>query len=230
LTATHAIRDIEKPMTTAVRNFKPIVITSAHGREFEEFYAIYKEALPSSERKSRADVEKIPGRADYRLIGIEEDSAIIAFAILFLSTKRPLALLEYMATAQGHRNKGLGAHLFKLALEAAAQRVVLIEADSEREHSADNGIRIRRKEFYFRQGCAQIDGLDYRMPMVGSGSPPVMDLLLHPNGQHVELDVTTVRTWLETIYTEVYARPKNDVAIRQMIENYAPGKRSRKWS
>src|SRR5688572_668857 len=109
---------------------KIIDIGSASSRTFDEFYSIYKAALPEPERKPRSEVEKIPGRPDYRLIGLDLNDRIIAFAVVFLSVTQPLALLEYMATDNEHRNKGLGAQLFKVALKVADERVMLVEADS----------------------------------------------------------------------------------------------------
>lgn len=197
--------------------YEAVQISAPTSREFGEFYAIYEEALPKAERKSRTEIEKLVTRRDYRLLALLAAGRVCAFAIVFVSTSAPVALLEYMATEKGQRNQGLGGKLFAQALAVAATRVLLVEVDAEREQAADTALRARRKQFYLRHGCIQIPKLDYRMPTLADQRPPMMDLLVHPNGQTLSLDPATLRTWLEVLYVEVYGRPKSDPAITRML-------------
>lgn len=185
---------------------------------FDQFFDIYVEALPVGERKPKAIIERLLSRTDYSIFVASDETDVVAFAIVFASQNSPVALLEYMATRKGLRNAGLGERMFDHALESVGERVMLVEVDSERERAKDNDIRVRRKNFYFRHGCRQIEGLDYLMPKVSEATPPVMDLLYHAGGDELEISEQTLTTWLSTLYAEVYNRDKKDDAIGDMIK------------
>jgi GNAT superfamily N-acetyltransferase len=185
--------------------------------DFEQFFQIYEEALPESERKSREKVEEFVAREDYHVVVMKSGGEVLSFLIVFMSLNQDVGLLEYMATARQARNRGLGAAMFKKAAEIAGTRPLLVEVDSEREESPDRGMRIRRKHFYFRAGCRQIENLDYLMPRVDGAKPPVMDLLYCWKGCSEPPSRDLIRCWLKTVYAEVYQRPKDDPAIEWMM-------------
>ena len=196
-----------------------VLITDPDSTEFQRFSQIYEEALPSSERKPHAAVAGLAVRKDYHIIGLKLDGEVVSFLILFTSLTQQVALLEYMATDQAHRNKHLGADMFRKAVEIAGSFPLLVEVDSEREDSEDREIRIRRKSFYLRLGCRQIPRLDYLMPQVGDSVPPTMDLLVHHSDVSELPGCEQVRLWLRTIYKEVYDCRSDDSRIDQMVAN-----------
>lgn len=187
------------------------------GDDFEQFFAIYEEALSPNERKSRRIIETIPYRADYRIILLWDDEKVIGFSILFISEVFPIALLEYMAIDRHLRGGGRGAALFKQSVDLVGDRWMIVEVDSDREESPDRALRIRRKQFYKRLGCFQIPMLDYLMPKVGQANPPVMDLLLHPRTGHCSFSRSELRSWLQAIYTSVYDVREGDPRIQKML-------------
>jgi hypothetical protein len=195
-----------------------IELDSASGRRFEELYAIYESSLAARERKKRAEVEALIGRAGYRVLALESDEHVIAFSMLFVSRAGGIALLEYMATDAAHRNAGLGAEIFERSLAHVDALPLLVEVDSDREPAPDRAIRARRKRFYRRCGCLSIEGLEYRLPLAGRGAPPQMDLLIHPNGRPLQLSKRRLREWLEAVFVEVYGQRPDDPRIAGMIE------------
>ncbi len=203
--------------------FEEIVIADACSTAFDQFFAIYEEALPAGERKAREDIAALSKRPDCSILGLARDGEVIAFAIVFASDTAPVGLLEYMATSKALRNAGLGARLFAMALACMEGRVMLVEVESEREGTADLPLRERRKNFYFRLGCQQVEKLDYIMPMVSEDMPPVLDLLYHPGGKTLRVTDTMLRTWLEAVYVGVYGRSASDGNIALMLERRAAG-------
>jgi GNAT superfamily N-acetyltransferase len=204
--------------------FEEIVIADACSAAFDQFFAIYEEALPAGERKPREDIVALCKRPDCSILGLARDGEVIAFAIVFASDTAPVGLLEYMATTKALRNAGLGARLFAMALARMEGRVMLVEVESEREETTDLPLRMRRKNFYFRLGCQQVERLDYIMPMVSADRPPVLDLLYHAGGKTLTVTDAMLRTWLETIYVGVYDRSASDGNIALMLERRAAGK------
>lgn len=198
-----------------------VEIKDPNSADFEQFFRIYEEALPESERKSRGQVAEFVTRADYHFVVLKSGERVLSFLIVFVSLDREVGLLEYMATAREARNQGLGAEMFKKAAEIAGARPLLVEVDSEREDSPDRALRRRRKHFYLRAGCQQVEGLDYLMPRVDGAEPPMMDLLYYWKGCSTIPSDDLIRGWLETVYAEVYQRPTDDPGIEWMMSRLA---------
>lgn len=194
-----------------------VEIKDPNGTDFERVFEIYEEALPACERKSRRQVVEMVMREDYRVVAMKAGEEVVGFFVVFLSLNQEVGLLEYMGTARQVRNQGLGGEMFRKAAEIAGERPLLAEVDSEREDSPDREIRRRRKSFYFRQGCQQVEGLDYLMPRVGDSKPPVMDLLYHWKGCSTAPSDELIRRWIKTVYAEVYQRPRDDPGIEWMM-------------
>lgn len=214
----HARR--ESPLNTSSPTHAFVEIRDPGSADFEKLYRIYEEALPLSERKPRAAVEELVRRDDYRVLAVKAGEQMLSFLAVFVSLREDVALLEYLATSPQARNQGLGARMFAKSVELAGPRPLLVEFDSERGKSADRELCLRRKRFYFRQGCQQIEGLHYLMPRVGDKPPPAMDLAYCGGGCGKPPSADLIRTWLQTLYVEVYQQPKDDPNIEVMMAGF----------
>jgi hypothetical protein len=192
-------------------------LESSAGRKFEQFYSIYTGSLVARERKKRHEIEGLIGRPGYRVLVLEESDQVVAFSIVFVALAAGVALLEYMATEKTHRNVGLGAETFEQSLARINNLPLLVEVDSDRENASDREIRARRKRFYRRCGCLEIEGLAYQLPLPGVGASPEMDLMVHPNGASLSLSKERLRRWLEAVYVDVYAQRADDPRIAEML-------------
>ncbi len=196
-------------------------IQDANEPRFPTLYAIYAQSLPKREQKKRTEIEALLARTDYLILTVEDDSRVVSFAIVQISTTAPIALLEYMATEPTRRNSGIGAFVFGDVVRRVGDRTILVEADLERQGDArDLELRIRRKAFYRRLGCRQLDGLAYDLPLPGEGDPPLMDLLIFRDPMPKSLATETVRHWLEAIYSEVYRQSPYDPRITRMLNPF----------
>lgn len=198
-------------------------IKDPHSADFEELWRIYEEALPEGERKPREAVEGLVTRADYHVMAVKEGERVLAFLMVFVSQHEQVALLEYLATSPQVRNRGLGAAMFGKGVELAGTRPLLVEYDSDREDAPDREMRVRRKNFYLRMGCRQIENLDYLMPQVGDSKPPMMGLAYCWKGCTAPPSREMIRQWLQTVYAEVYQRSRDDAAIEVMMAGFETG-------
>jgi GNAT superfamily N-acetyltransferase len=203
-------------------------LKSGNGPEFEEFDSIYADSISARERKSKAWISEMAGRAEYKILLLKRDGHVIGFSVLFLPPSESFGLLEYMAVADAYRNGGLGSELFRRSVQAAAgaprlaQPVpLLLEVDSDREKCADQTLRRRRQQFYRRLGCLTISGLRYNMPLPGEGPPPEMDLLIYPSSGLRQIPKSELEGWLKSIYQDVYHCSPQDPRIRQMMRSMA---------
>jgi len=189
---------------------------------FDEFYLIYAESIAYREQKSRAWICEMVNRPDYKMFLLKANGQVIGFSMLFLPDSAGFGLLEYMAIAALHRNKGLGGELFRRSMDRALSREgrrvpILLEVDSDREECGDRKLRTRRQQFYRRLGCLRLARLHYILPLAGEGAPPEMDLMVYPIDDLRQIPKTDLERWLTVIYQSVYHCPPYDPRIRQML-------------
>ena len=197
-------------------------LKSAEGETFRQLFAIYAASISPREQKPEAWLRAMVGAPDYRVWVVQVAGGVVGFSILLLRPAEGFALLEYMAVAAEQRSGGLGSKLFQRTVEHAAtpqgaRLPVLLEVDSDREASSDQAIRTRRERFYRRLGCLKIVGLRYLMPLEGVGLAPEMDLMIYPAESPGPLPRGQVKTWLQTIYRDVYHCSPDDPRIGQML-------------
>jgi ribosomal protein S18 acetylase RimI-like enzyme len=187
--------------------------------EFDALLRIYTDTHPASERKSADALARMIARPEYLFLVAIDANTVVGFAIAIVFPNSDAALLEYMAIDAAHRGRGLGRRLFRATVEQPElrERFLLIEVDSDRTPSGDGEDRVRRKAFYRRLGCRQIEGLTYLMPRVAADEPPPMDMLVYRRELPDAIERTRLRGWLETCYAQVYGQRMPDKRIDAML-------------
>jgi ribosomal protein S18 acetylase RimI-like enzyme len=196
-------------------------IHSGSDPAFAELVGIYTESHPESERKPASLLASMIERPEYRFLVVSQGTFVVGFSISIYFLHSDAALLEYMAVTPNRRGQGIGQFLFKETVKPKedAERFLLAEVDSDREQSADKSERSRRKGFYRRLGCREVEGLRYLMPTVSSAKPPAMDLLVYRRELPKSIERTRLRKWLESCYVEVYGMKASDPRIESMLNN-----------
>jgi GNAT superfamily N-acetyltransferase len=188
---------------------------------FSELLRIYREAIPSSERKDDGALREMLARDDYEFRIARLGNGVIGFTIVKTFRNCDASLLEYMAVDRAQRGAGIGSQLFRHAssTESTIARYVLVEVEDEEEVTGlpEDTQRRRRKAFYRANGCREVAGLSYLMPTVSAEQPPRMNLLAYRHSLPATIDKAELRRWLEGIYVEVYRRPAGDARIEQML-------------
>ena len=193
--------------------------------EFDGFYAIYSISFPKSEQKSYDELLTMQHSSSYTIYLAFNDEKIVGFCIMYHPKQDDFFLLEYMAVDETQRGIGLGSTLLKQSIEhlfkTQGTRALLIEIDSPEKNSDEQAIREKREQFYRRLGALKIDPFDYILALKSSEEAPPMELLVyHPHMKTVSK--TTLQTWLEKLYVNVYGCSQNDPRIAQMLESTPP--------
>jgi hypothetical protein len=191
-------------------------LQSADVADFGHLFAIYCEAIPASERKSEVALRSMVENPLYVFLTAKVEHSVVGFSIVKEFTGTTACLLEYMAVAHNERGRGIGGALFRNA-SAHSTGYMLLEVDSERGETADRGIQTRRKDFYRKLGCRQLQGLRFAMPSVIGEAPPPMDLLLFKRDMPAAIGKSQLAKWLECIYTEIYGQRSDDTRIGAML-------------
>ena len=198
-------------------------LISRDDHSFDDFYRIYAESMPLREQKPRAAISAMASRSDYKILLVKRNGITIGFSVLFVPMGESFSLLEYMAIHTAYRDSGAGGKLFQRSIqEVTSDRgdiPLLLEVDSDRGPSADQAIRRKRKNFYRRLGCFQIDGLHYLLPLPGQGSPPEMDLMIYLPDSFPPIQKSQLERWLKVIYQQVYNCSPDDPRIIQMMNS-----------
>lgn len=121
--------------------------------ELEYWYNMeFKEAFAENERKPFQDIIKLIEEKRYEVFGFFEGSRLIGYASLWMAQDVPLVLLDYLGVSAALRNGGIGAdileHLKALGTPIVTESELPVEGDCEKE----NSIRVRRINFYKRNG------------------------------------------------------------------------------
>jgi ribosomal protein S18 acetylase RimI-like enzyme len=195
-------------------------VRSVHETEFDDLVKIYTEAHPRSERKSPERLSTMIQQTGYFFLVAVESSVVVGFSIVRAFDNSDAALLEYMAVAHDRRNQGVGQRLFveTANFEEISSRFLLAEVDSEKKPTDDRADRIRRKNFYRRLGCREVEQLCYIMPPVSSSAPPDMDILVYKRDLPPFIELTRLRQWLVCCYVQVYGLSASDPRIANMLQ------------
>ncbi|MBS0297762.1 MAG: GNAT family N-acetyltransferase [Proteobacteria bacterium] len=193
----------------------PLDIRDAAPGDLDALIALYEGAFLPSERKPSAVIRAMASNGAYRVRIARVDGAFAGFAILFRFPGGGLALLEYMAVEPGHRARGVGQALFHDATGAvAADETLIVEVEADTQPCPEQAERIRRKGFYRRLGCLEVEGLGYRVPL--PGDPPPMNLLVRRPARGA-LDRATLSDWLARLYRDGYHTPADDPRLVAML-------------
>jgi GNAT superfamily N-acetyltransferase len=186
---------------------------------FDGLLRVYAAALPAGERKSADALRRMIERPEYLFLAVADADVVVGFAIAIALSDCDAVLLEYMAVEEKHRGRGIGRLLFRAIAgwPEARERFLLIEVDSDRFPSPDAVDRARRKQFYRRLGCRQIEGLTWLMPPVSTAEPPLMDMLAYRHELADSVERQQVRAWLAACYGQVYGVPGSDGRIGTML-------------
>jgi GNAT superfamily N-acetyltransferase len=188
---------------------------------FTELKNIYREAIPSSERKKDDVLHEMLARDDYEFRVARLAGDVVGFTIVKIFEKCDASLLEYMAVDRTKRGGGIGRQLFRDACstDSIVGRYVLVEVEDEEEVTSlsEDVQRRRRKAFYRANGCREVAGLSYLMPTVSAQRPPRMNLLVYRRDLPEAIDSSVLRGWLAAIYAEVYRQSASDPRIERML-------------
>lgn len=152
----------------------------------EQTARLYRDELigtfPKTELKPLEAIEWLTEQGNYLSLGLYRRDELLSYALLWADRTRKYALLDYLGTVKGQRNRGLGAQLLSLLrafFRARGYRAILVEMEDpdEAAEEGERRLRLRRADFYHRNGLREagydsiVFGVRYR----------VLELPLAPN-------------------------------------------------
>ena len=111
-------------------------------------------AFPPEELKPLRSMLSLMEQGRYQALGLYDGEDLVAYALIWLEPGCPFALLDYLGTMAGLRDRGLGGRMLDLLAEHYAHfRGIFGEAEApENGDPAGEPLRRRRLAFYQRNG------------------------------------------------------------------------------
>lgn len=122
--------------------------------DWKKIKQLYKTAFPRYERKPLWIVRMKHRKGEADIWVIDQDGEFSGFAITV--NELDMVLLDYFAISEDKRSSGLGGKALKLLQEKYANKRFFLEIECEDEGAENNAERVRRKEFYIRNGMSEI--------------------------------------------------------------------------
>lgn len=120
-----------------------------------EVKRLYEQSFPAEERKDFSlllEKQKKGVLEILSVMGEEEEFLGLAITISW----EDMTLLDYFAVCPDVRGKGIGSRAFALLKDRYRDRIFLLEVENPGKAAKNSLQRIRRKEFYLRNGMIQI--------------------------------------------------------------------------
>ncbi len=128
-------------------------LTPASKEQLSKIKVFYEEAFPRQEQKQFSIMLEKQREGLMEILAIHQDNEILGLAIMMLH--KDLALLDYFAISSAQRSQGLGAKALSLLKERYHDKRFILEIESPNEQAKNNLQRIRRKDFYLRNGLTE---------------------------------------------------------------------------
>ena len=123
--------------------------------ELKQVYQTHmKRAFPPAELKPLRSMEAMRDRGAYEPLGLYDGDELLGYAMMWLEPGIPFALLDYLGTVEGKRNRGLGTALLDLLAEHyTSYRGIFGESEGVTSSDPEQAdLQRRRLEFYHRNG------------------------------------------------------------------------------
>lgn len=197
-------------------------LDSADQSHFEAFFKIYSGSIEKSEQKPKNLIEILSKRPDYLIRLVYFGDALAGFTLSYVNVEKKFSLLEYMAVDQKIRSQGLGSKLLADLIAKLAERHLdwmVLEVDSPQQKAPDQAARIRRVDFYRKNGCLVVEKFNYVLPLPSAPAQLEMKLMLSSiNGKKVDhVQSTALREIVQDIYVNVYNCSSSDSRLSKMF-------------
>lgn len=161
--------------------------------DLQKIEKLYFSAFPFYERKPFDALLELFREGKIEFLSCIDGTEFCGFAVVAGLGK--VAFLDYFAISEGSRGSGRGSDAFKLLLERYSNKIFTITIESTAENCDNLPQRVRRREFYTRNG---IRPCNLRVIEMGT----VMEVMTQ--GENVTFE-QLFETYT-TIFGQIYAR------------------------
>ncbi len=189
--------------------------------EFEDAMGIYIASFPVNERRPVAAIKAMLDSGRSRLIvgRLGNEVALAFMALLYPLTGTPFLLGDYLATAEGYRNKGIGKaflrNIFNLIGDMQFKYFIVQVENPYIDHDE---MRLRRMKFYKELGMKELKGIRYILPPLQGTKPTELMLMVLSTENEDCLAGEILRVMIIQMFEELYDRHEGDEFLTLILE------------
>ncbi|MDO5540390.1 MAG: GNAT family N-acetyltransferase [Eubacteriales bacterium] len=132
-------------------------------KQLEQIQRLYFEAFPKEERKPFELIIEKQKEGITEILSLEDaDGKFYGLAITILH--KDIVLLDYFAVAGNRRGGGIGSAALRMMQERSRGKRFILEIENTNIQAENHEQRIRRKEFYLKNGMRC---MEYLVELVG---------------------------------------------------------------
>lgn len=179
---------------------------------------IYLDSFPENERQSLSLVKKrIEDGKSLLFVGITADE-VVAMALVWEFKQLDFVLLDYMAVKSKYRNFKIGSQFLANLKNRLGEKNKTIVLEVEHPNFGDNKTdRVKRIEFYLRNGALIIDDFIYLLPPLDNTTPTEMVLMVIPVQKTRRYKKSEIHELVTALYKELYLRKDSDSLLNSFI-------------
>lgn len=144
----------------------------AGAAQWARLYRLYRGTFPRAERKPFAVIRKMQRRGKTDIWYCTRGGSFVGFAITINGPEH--ILVDYLAVAPSQRGGGVGSAALGALRRQYADKQLFLEIESVWEDVPDREARLRRKQFYLRNGFVPMNVMIWlfgvKMELLGTGS------------------------------------------------------------
>lgn len=188
-------------------------------REFHDAMDIYVGAFPSNERHPVSVIGERISRGLSKLSVGTVGNEVVFLALLWPLPETDFILLDYLATKDGHRGKGIASAFIRKMQDEVhnAQKYLILEVENPR-FGTNTQEREKRVGFYRRLGARELHEVGYLLPPLDGDKPTEMILMILPGDKHKEMSGNLIKRVITKMYRDVYGRDEGDALLSSVID------------
>lgn len=114
---------------------------------------LYRSAFPINEKKPFGLMLKKQAEGTMKLATVEDENGTFLGLVITIHHK-DIVLLDYFAVSPAVRGKGIGSEVLSLLKNQYSGKRILLEIEDPEEPCKNRKERLRRKDFYLRNGLS----------------------------------------------------------------------------
>ncbi len=190
----------------------------ANIQDWEFVEPIYIEAFPENERQTCETIRKRIENKQLRLFIVRYEQTILGFALAWEVLSLKTYYIEYFAISKEYRNNGVGEFILKSFKDYIGDKKLIVEIEDPAIDKTDND-KVRRFEFYKRNGFILVPTIHYEMPSLEDENESIpMFLLCYSKNKEV-LTKEFQEEFVQFLYLMVYQKHKNNIYLQNILKS-----------
>jgi len=193
-------------------------ISNTNDVHYAEAIQIYLDSFPPNERQPLQVLKRRISEGRSRLYVGHHRDEIVCIAFMYHFNTSDFVYLDYMAVIEKFRDHYIGSSFFSFLLEKAvsANKYLLLEVENYL-FGNNTSQRIKRINFYIRNGAYILQDTPYVLPSLDGTLPTEMSIMIAPKYKTDHLEKPDIEIIFKLLYYELYEKNEDDALLHSII-------------